>query len=210
MSKEVVPAGVLVSTAPAVAPELPPAVSPDVVVPSEDDDPVPVLLEPKVPMELTDAVPVVTSTLPSLEAAPPVKPLPDTAFALSRGVRSEKNDNFLFPFRPGVRGADCVNPSPSHDEMGIETREKAKIQKREGKSSKFIRKNGLYQIMSMTERTEHAREQSKALQLHSTPLTLLLEVEWCEERLLVATRAVATSSAETASFVMNELIVLVW
>ena len=111
MSKEVVPVGVLVSTAPAVAPELPPAASPDVVVLSgepEDEDPVPELVEPKVAMELTCAVPVVTMTLPSLEAAPPVVPLPDTAFTL---FLSENPVNFLCPFRPGVREADCVNPS---------------------------------------------------------------------------------------------------
>jgi hypothetical protein len=112
MSKEVVPAGVLDSTAPAVVPELPPEVSPDVVVLSVDEDPVPLLVEPKVPMELTCAVPVVTMTLPSLEAAPPVVPLPDTAFTPSPGVRSEKTVNFLCPFRAlGVRGADCVYSS---------------------------------------------------------------------------------------------------
>jgi hypothetical protein len=65
-------------------------------------------VEPKVSMELTCAVPVVTMTLPSLEAAPPVVPLPDTAFTL---FLSENPVNFLCPFRPGVREADCVNPS---------------------------------------------------------------------------------------------------
>jgi hypothetical protein len=142
MSKEVVPVGVLISTEPTVAPELPPAVSPDVVVVQsgepEDEDPVPELVEPKVPVVLTCAVPVVTMTLPVLEAEPPVVPLPDTvveamalletappvvplqdtdtAITLSRSgntvtlSRSGNTVNFLCPFRPGVCEADCVNP----------------------------------------------------------------------------------------------------
>jgi hypothetical protein len=67
----------------AVSPELPAEDCPVVaVVPATDVVPMLELVDSKVPMELTVAVPVVTVTLPSLEAAPPVVPEPDTSLAL--------------------------------------------------------------------------------------------------------------------------------